>query len=113
MTQRSAPSGLIWTSGASAAGRAYARSVTIEQAERVADLSEIRAQAEALRAALVEEGVSDPRVTSDGTLVVHSDAPRLLTLGRITSRLSQIIGHPVRVFFDSTPVVEGWDTAPL
>ncbi len=87
--------------------------MSVGQAERVADRDEVDQHARAIRQALRREGVDDPKVTADGTVVVHSPSPSLLTLGRVTTQLRTIVGHHVRVFFDTNPAAAGWETTAL
>ncbi|WP_370326088.1 hypothetical protein [Euzebya sp.] len=85
----------------------------VGQAERAATASEVRVHAEAVRDVLADAGLREPRMADDGSVVVHSDAPSLLVLGRVTTQLHAIVGYHVRLFFDSTPAAARWATSPL
>ncbi|WP_370325371.1 hypothetical protein [Euzebya sp.] len=85
----------------------------VGQAERVATASEIRIHAQAVRDALADAGLHNPRIAEDGSVVVHSDVPSMVVLGRVTTQLHVIVGDHVRVFFDTTPAAARWATSPL
>ncbi|CAN5826604.1 hypothetical protein BH24ACT15_BH24ACT15_31240 [soil metagenome] len=87
--------------------------MSVGQAERVADRHEVSQHARAIRQTLSREGLDNPRVTADGTVVLHSPTPSLLTLGKVTTQLRTIVGHHVRVFFDTNPAAAGWETTAL
>ncbi len=87
--------------------------MSIQQAERVATVAEVRSQAAAIRTVLADADLSHPRLAGDGSLVVHSESPRLMQLGTVTSQINAIVGQHVRVFFDDNPTSSSWMTTPL
>lgn len=75
--------------------------------DRRASADEVRANADALKSAARDVGVSDVGILDDGTLVVHSDDDGLRQVIDLVGRARQIVGSYVHVITDDVPAAEG------
>lgn len=75
--------------------------------DRRASADEVRANADALKNAARDVGVTDVGVLDDGTLVVHSDDEGLRQVIDLVGRARQIVGGYVHVITDDVPAAEG------
>jgi hypothetical protein len=75
--------------------------------DRRASADEVRANADALKNAARDVGVTDVRILADGTLVVHSDDEGLRQVIALVARARGIVGSYVHVITDDVPAAEG------
>lgn len=72
-----------------------------------ATAEQVRAHAEALRAAAQDAGLSDVRLRDDGSLVVHAPGPGYRQVLDLVRRARGITGTYVHVITDDVPAAEG------
>jgi hypothetical protein len=75
---------------------------TIED-DRAATHGEIAQHRDALRKLAKRHRLTGPRVTADGVVIVHSDAPGYRAVGRFTVDATAVIGHRPYVITDDGP----------
>lgn len=80
--------------------------------DRVATRDEVVSRRDALRRLAQEHGLVNPRVSTTGTLVVHSDDPGYRTVRRFATAASDLVGAWVNVVTDDVPAAHV-DTAAL
>jgi hypothetical protein len=80
--------------------------------ERLATRLEVVAHREALRRLADAHGLSTPRVSPTGTVIVHNDAPGYRAVRRFATAASDVVGAWVNVVTDDVTAAEV-DTATL
>ena len=75
---------------------------TIED-DRTATRGEIAKHRDALRKLASRYGLSEPRLTEDGVVIVHSAEPGYRSVGRFTVDATAVIGHRPYVITDDGP----------
>ena len=71
--------------------------------ERRAEYAEVDGHRDALREAVKRAGLSRPRLRSDGTVIVHSNAPDYSQVLTFAAEARRIVGSYVHVVTDGTP----------
>lgn len=71
--------------------------------DRKASASEVRTHAEEVRRLAKEVGVSEPRLRTDGTVVVRSEQPGYRDVVVLSQRLTDLVGCYVHVITDDVP----------
>jgi hypothetical protein len=72
-------------------------------AERKASAAEVRAHADAVRQLAADVGVTDLRLRSNGSVVVHSDEPGYRQVTELSQRVGVVVGCYVHVITDDVP----------
>jgi hypothetical protein len=80
-------------------------------ADRKASAADVRAHAEDVRRIADEVGVGEPRVRTDGTVVVHSEQPGYRDVVALSQRLTDLVGWYVHVITDDVPGAD--DATPV
>jgi hypothetical protein len=75
---------------------------SIAVADRKATEREIREHAHAVRSLVATFGLANPRLRSDGTVVVHSDEPGYRAVLRLSAAASGVVGAYVHVITDDS-----------
>ena len=71
--------------------------------DRRASAAEIHAHADEVRRLAVEVGIDNPRLGSNGAVVVHSTQPGYRQVVELSRRLSELVGCYVHVITDDVP----------
>lgn len=72
-------------------------------ADRRATLDEVTAKRAELRALASRHRFGEPRLTDNGMIVVHSDAPGYRAVARFAGEASRLVGAYVQVITDDVP----------
>lgn len=75
--------------------------------DRRATPSEIKAHRDDLKTLASASGVGPPRISSDGTLIVHSEDPGYRRISRFAGDASRLVGAYVLVITDDVPAAIG------
>ena len=69
-------------------------------ADRQATAQEVRKHVRAIRKLVHQFGLSNARLRSDGTIVVHTDEPGYRSILRLSSAATDVVGTYVHVIAD-------------
>jgi hypothetical protein len=75
--------------------------------DRKATSREVASHADAIRQLAVKLGLSDPRLRSDGAMVVHSEEAGYRAVTRLSAAASELVGAYVHVITDDVPGAVG------
>ncbi len=75
--------------------------------DRKATSREVASHADAIRQLAAKLGLSDPRLRSDGALVVHSEEAGYRAVTRLSAAASELVGAYVHVITDDVPGAVG------
>jgi hypothetical protein len=80
---------------------------TIED-DRTATRGEIAQHRVALRKLAAQHRLTEPQLTAEGVVIVHSDAPGYKSVGRFIVDAAALIGHRPYVITDDGPGGRQW-----
>ncbi len=75
--------------------------------DRKATSFEVESHAGAIRQLATNLGLSDPRLRSDGAMVVHSEEAGYRAVTRLSAAASELVGAYVHVITDDVPGAVG------